>query len=100
MIKVLDDKTINKISAGEVVERPLNVVKELVENALDAGASNISVEIEKSGKKLIRVSDNGCGMDKDDLLLSVQRHATSKISAFEDLSKTLTLGFRGKRFLP
>lgn len=96
MIKVLDDKTINKISAGEVVERPLNVVKELVENALDAGASNISVEIEKSGKKLIRVSDNGCGMDKDDLLLSVQRHATSKISAFEDLSKTLTLGFRGE----
>lgn len=96
MIKILDDKTIDKISAGEVVDRPLNVVKELVENSLDAGAASISIEIEKSGKKLIRVSDNGHGMNKEDLILSVQRHATSKIDNFEDLSTTITLGFRGE----
>ena len=96
MIKILDDKTIDQISAGEVVERPLNVVKELVENSLDAGASSITVEIEKAGKKLIRVSDNGSGMTKEDLILSVQRHATSKINNFDDLSKTLSLGFRGE----
>lgn len=96
MIKILDDKTIDKISAGEVVERPLNVVKELLENSLDAGATSISIEIEKSGKKLIRVSDNGHGMNKDDLILSVQRHATSKIATFDDLSTTITLGFRGE----
>jgi DNA mismatch repair protein MutL len=96
MIKILDDKTIDKISAGEVIDRPLNVVKELVENSLDAGATSISIEIEKSGKKLIRVSDNGNGMNKEDLILSVQRHATSKIDTFEDLSTTITLGFRGE----
>ncbi|MDD5021888.1 MAG: DNA mismatch repair endonuclease MutL [Endomicrobiaceae bacterium] len=96
MIKILDDKTIDKISAGEVVDRPLNVVKELVENSLDAGATSISIEIEKSGKKLIRVSDNGHGMNKEDLVLSVQRHATSKIDTFDDLSTTITLGFRGE----
>ena len=95
-IKILDENTINKISAGEVVERPLNVVKELVENALDAGASSISVEIEKAGKKLIRVCDNGCGMDKEDLQLSVKRHATNKINNFDDLSNIMSLGFRGE----
>lgn len=95
-IKILDENTINKISAGEVVERPLNVVKELVENALDAGATTISVEIEKSGKKLIRVTDNGCGMNKQDLQLSVCRHATNKITNFDDLSSILSLGFRGE----
>ena len=96
-IKILDENTINKISAGEVVERPLNVVKELVENALDAKASAISVEIEKSGKKLISVCDNGCGMNKDDLQMSIYRHATSKITNFNDLSNTFSL--EEKRYL-
>ena len=95
-IKILDDNTINKIAAGEVVERPLNVVKELLENSLDAGAKNIIVEIEKAGKKTIRITDDGCGMDKDDILLCVCRHATSKISQFDDLSNVSTLGFRGE----
>ena len=95
-IQILDENTINKISAGEVVERPLNVVKELVENALDAKATTISVEIEKSGKKLISVCDNGCGMNKDDLQMSVCRHATSKITNFDDLSNIFSLGFRGE----
>jgi len=95
-IKILDNNTINRISAGEVVERPLNVVKELIENSLDAGATNIVIEIEKAGKKLIRITDDGCGMNKEDLLLSVQRHATSKISKFDDLATVETLGFRGE----
>ena len=95
-IKILDENTINKISAGEVVERPLNVVKELVENALDANANTISVEIEKSGKKFISVCDNGCGMNKDDLQMSICRHATNKITNFDDLSNTFSLGFRGE----
>ena len=95
-IKILDEKTINKISAGEVVERPLNVVKELVENSLDSGATTISVEIEKSGKKLISVCDNGCGMNKEDLKLSILRHATNKITSFDDLSNIFSLGFRGE----
>ncbi|MDD2524214.1 MAG: DNA mismatch repair endonuclease MutL [Endomicrobiaceae bacterium] len=95
-IEILDENTINKISAGEVVERPLNVVKELVENALDAKATSISVEIEKAGKKLIRVCDNGCGMDKEDLQLSIKRHATNKIKTFEDLANIVSLGFRGE----
>ena len=95
-IQILDENTINKISAGEVVERPLNVVKELVENSLDANATTISVEIEKSGKKFISVCDNGCGMNKDDLQMSICRHATNKITSFDDLSNTFSLGFRGE----
>ncbi|MDR2399446.1 MAG: DNA mismatch repair endonuclease MutL [Endomicrobium sp.] len=95
-INILSQETINKIAAGEVVERPLNVVKELVENSLDAFASSITVEIEGSGKKLIRVCDNGSGMDKKDLELSILRHATSKIENFEDLSHVYTMGFRGE----
>lgn len=95
-IKILDEKTINKISAGEVVERPLNVVKELVENALDAKADTISIEIKKAGKKLISVTDNGCGMNKDDLQMCICRHATNKISNFDDLSNVVSLGFRGE----
>ncbi|MDR0977666.1 MAG: DNA mismatch repair endonuclease MutL [Endomicrobium sp.] len=95
-INILSQDTINKIAAGEVVERPLNVVKELVENSLDAFASYITVEIEGAGRKLIRVSDNGCGMDKKDLELSVLRHATSKIESFEDLAHIYTMGFRGE----
>jgi DNA mismatch repair protein MutL len=95
-INILSQETINKIAAGEVVERPLNVVKELVENSLDAFASSITVEIEEAGKKLIRVSDNGFGMGKQDLELSILRHATSKIENFEDLSHIHTMGFRGE----
>ncbi|MCL2335032.1 MAG: DNA mismatch repair endonuclease MutL, partial [Endomicrobia bacterium] len=96
MINILSQETINKIAAGEVVERPLNAVKELVENSLDACASSITVEIAGAGKKLIRVSDNGSGMDKGDLELSVMRHATSKIADFNDLSYIDSLGFRGE----
>ena len=95
-IKILDEKTINKISAGEVVERPLNVVKELVENSLDAKATAISVEIEKAGKKLISITDNGCGMNKEDLQMCICRHATNKITSFDDLSNIISLGFRGE----
>ena len=95
-INILSQETINKIAAGEVVERPLNVVKELVENSLDACASSVTVEISEAGKKLIRISDNGFGMDKKDLELSVLRHATSKIENFDDLSHINSLGFRGE----
>ncbi|MCL2485240.1 MAG: DNA mismatch repair endonuclease MutL [Endomicrobia bacterium] len=96
MINILSQQTVNKIAAGEVVERPLNAVKEIVENSLDACASSITVEILEAGKKLIRVSDNGYGMDKKDLELSVLRHATSKISDFNDLYHIQSLGFRGE----
>lgn len=95
-INILSQETINKIAAGEVVERPLNVVKELVENSLDACASSVTVEILQAGKKLIRVSDNGFGMDKKDIELSILRHATSKIEDFNDLSHINSLGFRGE----
>ncbi|GMO64127.1 MAG: DNA mismatch repair endonuclease MutL [Endomicrobiia bacterium] len=95
-INILSHETINKIAAGEVIERPLNVIKELVENSLDAFASSIIVEILGAGKKLIRVSDNGFGMDKKDLELSILRHATSKIKNFSDLSQVRSLGFRGE----
>jgi DNA mismatch repair protein MutL len=96
MINLLSQETINKIAAGEVVERPLNAVKELVENSLDACASSVNVEISQAGKKLIRVADDGFGMDKADLELSVVRHATSKINAFEDLQHIQSMGFRGE----
>ena len=92
----LDELTINKIAAGEVIERPANVVKELVENSLDAGATSILVEVKKGGKSLIKIVDNGKGMSFDDLELSVERHATSKIRKIEDLENTYTMGFRGE----
>lgn len=95
-IKILPEQLTNKIAAGEVVERPASVVKELVENALDAGADSIEVAIESGGKRLIRVTDNGSGMGRDDLLLAMERHATSKISSDEDLFALGTLGFRGE----
>lgn len=95
-IRILPEILSNKIAAGEVVERPASVVKELVENALDAGSSRIIVEVEKGGRKLIRVSDNGCGMSYDDALLSVERYATSKIRDDADLFSIRTLGFRGE----
>jgi DNA mismatch repair protein MutL len=95
-INILPQETINKIAAGEVVERPLSVVKELVDNSLDALSSSVIVEIEQSGKKLIRVQDDGVGMDKSDLELSIVRHATSKISNFNDLFYINSFGFRGE----
>jgi DNA mismatch repair protein MutL len=95
-IKILPEILSNKIAAGEVVERPASVVKELVENALDAGSSRITVEVEAGGRSLIRVSDNGCGMNRDDALLALERYATSKIYTDDDLFSIQTLGFRGE----
>jgi DNA mismatch repair protein MutL len=95
-IHVLAEHVANKIAAGEVVERPASVLKELLENALDAGATRIRVQVEAGGKKLIQVVDNGCGMVRDDALLAFERHATSKIQDAEDLLNIHTLGFRGE----
>lgn len=95
-VRILPEILSNKIAAGEVVERPASVVKELLENALDAGSTRIMIEIETGGRSLIRVSDNGCGMNHDDALLSVERYATSKIHNEHDLFRIKTLGFRGE----
>jgi len=95
-IKILSDQLTNKIAAGEVVQRPASIIKELVENSLDAGATEITVVIKNGGKTLCRVADNGEGMGKDDLLLAFERYATSKIHTVEDLMTILTLGFRGE----
>lgn len=96
MIRILDKNTADKIAAGEVVERPLSIVKELVENSIDAGAGNIVVEIKNGGKTYIRVTDNGCGIKADECELAFMRHATSKITVAEDLNAIDTLGFRGE----
>ncbi|MBI5663506.1 MAG: DNA mismatch repair endonuclease MutL [Nitrospirae bacterium] len=96
IISVLPDLLINKIAAGEVIERPASVVRELIDNAIDAGATEIEVEVLHGGKKLIKVSDNGCGMDRDDALMCFERHATSKIKTEEELFDISTLGFRGE----
>ncbi|MCM1499705.1 MAG: DNA mismatch repair endonuclease MutL, partial [Clostridium sp.] len=96
MIKVLDQSTINKIAAGEVVERPSSVVKELVENAIDAGATAVTVEIKEGGTSFIRITDNGQGIEKEDVPTAFVRHATSKIMTIEDLLSIRSLGFRGE----
>jgi len=95
-IRILPDNLANQIAAGEVVERPASVIKELVENSIDAGSTRIQVDIELGGRRLMRVSDDGAGMLRDDAILAFERHATSKITTLEDLSRIATLGFRGE----
>lgn len=96
LIRILSEKVASQIAAGEVVERPASVVRELVDNSIDAGATRILIKIENGGRNLIRVTDNGTGMDRDDLLLCAERHATSKINELADLFSVRTLGFRGE----
>ena len=95
-IRILPENVANKIAAGEVVERPASVVKELLENALDANARSIRIEVESGGKRLIRITDDGSGMNRDDALLAFERHATSKLRTADDLLSIATLGFRGE----
>ena len=95
-IVLLDELTINKIAAGEVIERPASVIKEMVENSIDAGATNITIEIKNGGISYIRITDNGKGMEKDDLEIAFERHATSKIRSADDLNIVKSMGFRGE----
>ena len=98
-IQVLDPITIDKIAAGEVIERPASVVKELVENAIDAGATAVVVEIKEGGISFMRITDNGCGIDRDDVRSAFLRHSTSKIRSVDDLVHIGSLGFRGEALI-
>ena len=95
-IKILSDRVANQIAAGEVIERPVAVIKELVENSIDAGATRISIEIKNGGKSFMQISDNGIGMTEDEALLALERHATSKLVEANDLNSITSFGFRGE----
>src|SRR5258708_3556488 len=95
-IQVLSKTVASQIAAGEVVERPASVVKELLENALDAGANAVRIEVENGGRKLIRITDNGCGISREEVEIAFERHATSKLHIIDDLYSIRTLGFRGE----
>ena len=96
MIRILEDHLVNQIAAGEVIERPAAVVKELVENSLDAGSTNVTVKLQSGGRQLVSVADDGFGMDSSDALMCLERHGTSKIRNKDDLFSVGTLGFRGE----
>ena len=95
-IEILNDILASQVAAGEVVERPASIVKELVENSLDADAEHVTIEIQRGGTAMVKVSDDGVGMSRDDALLSLERHATSKLKRSEQLASIMTLGFRGE----
>jgi len=96
VIRLLEPRLANQIAAGEVVERPSSVVKEAVENSLDAGATRVDINVEAGGTRLLRIRDNGAGVNEADMALSLERHATSKIGSIEDLEAVASLGFRGE----